>query len=321
MKIPIARREQPWYNSKKAPKTAPVGGKSGSMAGKLQGDDIMASKIDLHTHTTASDGTLTPGALVSRAKVVGLEALAITDHDTMAGVPEALAAGVALGVEVLAGIEISTDYGGTDTHVLGYGLRPDAPELRPVLDWVQQDRRRRNARIAERMNRDGIRVSLAELEAQNPGATIGRPHFARVLVEQGLAQSVSDAFHRFLNPGKCYYLPRTYLPMAQAVEIICRSGGVAVLAHPLQYGYSTEKLRQLVSDAAGLGIVGMEIYYTGYTPQQREMLTELSREFGLFATGGSDFHGENKPQIVLGALNVPEQCLNELRAKLGQVES
>lgn len=281
----------------------------------------MASKIDLHIHTTASDGTFTPSALVEQAKAAGLEALAITDHDTMAGVPEAMAAGAALGVQVLGGIEISTDYRGEDTHVLGYGLRPDDPELGPVLDWVQQDRRRRNARIAQRMNRDGIRVSLGELEEQNPGATIGRPHFARVLVDQGRADSVSDAFARFLNPGKCYYLPRTYLPMDRAVDIIRRSGGVAVLAHPLQYGYSQADLRHLVADAAGLGVGGMEIYYTGYTREQREMLSALAEEFRLFATGGSDFHGANKPQIVLGALEVPPQCLQDLRARLGEVEA
>lgn len=276
----------------------------------------MASKIDLHIHTTASDGTLSPKTLVERAKAAGLTALAVTDHDTMAGIPEAQAAGAALGVEVLAGIEVSTDYRGEDTHVLGYGLDPHSPELGPVLDWVRQDRGRRNAQIAERMRRDGIPVSLEELEAQHPGATIGRPHFARVLVEQGKARSVSDAFDRYLNPGKCYYLPRTYLPMARAVDIIRRSGGVAVLAHPLQYGYSPAELRQLVACAAELGMAGMEIYYTGYTPEQHRQLAALAEEFGLFATGGSDFHGDNKPQIVLGALEVPQTCLRELKTKL-----
>ena len=276
----------------------------------------MASKIDLHLHTTASDGTLTPWELVEQAKVAGIGALAVTDHDTMAGVPQAVAAGAALGVRVLGGIEISTDYQSRDTHVLGYGLQPDAPALGPVLDWVQQDRRRRNIQIAERMNRDGIPVSLEQLEEQNPGATIGRPHFARVLVAQGAANSVSDAFDRFLNHGKRYYLPRTYLPMAQAVDIVRRSGGVAVLAHPLQYGYAPEELRRLVAYAAELGMGGMEIYYTGYTRPQRDMLQELAAEFGLFATGGSDFHGGNKPQIVLGALEVPPECLRSLERRL-----
>ena len=139
----------------------------------------MASKIDLHIHTTASDGTMSPEELVGRAKRAGLGVLAVTDHDTMAGVDSAVSAGAALGVEVIPGIEISTDYRGEDVHVLGYGLDAAHPALREVLNWVQEDRRRRNERIVRRMQADGIHVSLAELEAEHPGATIGRPHFAR----------------------------------------------------------------------------------------------------------------------------------------------
>ena len=140
-----------------------------------------------------------------------------------------------------------------------------------------------------------------------------------MLVEQGAANSVSDAFDRFLNPGKRYYLPRTYLPMDQAVDIIRRSGGVAVLAHPLQYGYTPEELRRLVAYGAELGMGGMEIYYTGYTREQQQPLKNLAAEFGLFATGGSDFHGANKPQIVLGALEVPPECLCHLERRLEEV--
>lgn len=278
----------------------------------------MTSKIDLHIHTAASDGTMSPEELVGRAKRAGLGVLAVTDHDTMAGVDSAVSAGAALGVEVIPGIEISTDYRGEDVHVLGYGLDAAHPALREVLNWVQEDRRRRNERIARRMQADGIHISLAELEAEHPGATIGRPHFARVLVEQGRAQSVSDAFHRFLDPGKPYYLSRTYLPIARGIEIIRRCGGAAVLAHPLQYGYSPAELRRLVAEAAAFGVAGMEIYYTGYDAGQRGGLSDLAAEFGLFATGGSDFHGANKPQIVLGALDVPEQCLTDLKAWLGR---
>ena len=261
---------------------------------------------------------MSPEELVGRAKRAGLGVLAVTDHDTMAGVDSAVSAGAALGVEVIPGIEISTDYRGEDVHVLGYGLDAAHPALREVLNWVQEDRRRRNERIARRMQADGIHISLAELEAEHPEATIGRPHFARVLVEQGRAQSVSDAFHRFLDPGKPYYLSRTYLPIARGIEIIRRCGGAAVLAHPLQYGYSPAELRRLVAEAAAFGVGGMEIYYTGYDAGQRGALSALAAEFGLFATGGSDFHGANKPQIVLGALDVPEQCLTDLKAWLGR---
>lgn len=282
----------------------------------------MANRIDLHTHTTASDGTLSPAELVSHAKELGLTTVAITDHDTMGGVAEAKRAGAALGVEVIPGIEISTDYLGVDTHVLGYGMDETAPALRQVLDWVIEDRRRRNEKIAELMRRDGIDVSLEALEAQNPGATIGRPHFARLLVEQSIADSVSDAFARFLSAGKQYYLPRSYLPMENSVAVIQSCGGAAVLAHPLQYGYPDAELRALIARAAELGMSGMEIYYTGYTAQQIAQLSALAAEFGLFVTGGSDFHGANKPSIELGrghgALNVPEQCLTDLKARLGE---
>lgn len=290
-----------------------MGGRDGAQS---TGGTDMARKIDLHVHTTASDGTLSPAQVVERAKEAGISALAVTDHDTMAGVAAAQAAGRALGVEVLPGIEISADYRGEDTHVLGYGLDGACPALREVLDWVGEDRRRRNREIARRMAADGIPVSLEALEAEHPGATIGRPHFARVLVEQGRAASVSDAFARFLDPGKCYYLPRTYLPLARAVAVIRRCGGVAVLAHPLQYGYAPAELRALAAEAAALGVAGMEIYYTGYTPEQRAALAALAEEFGLFATGGSDFHGENKSHIRLGALEVPESCLASLKSHL-----
>ncbi len=282
----------------------------------------MASKIDLHTHTTASDGTLTPTDLVQLAAEHGLSAVAITDHDTMSGVAEAQAAGARLGVEVIPGIEISSDYQGENVHVLGYGVGEKTPALRPVLDWVRQDRHDRNGQIVERMNRDGIAVTLEELEAQHPGATIGRPHFARVLVEQGRADSVPDAFARYLTPGKPYYLPRRHLPFAQSVDSILTCGGIAVLAHPLQYGYSPAELRALVAYAVSQGVTGMEIYYTGYDAEARAKLQALATEFGLFATGGSDFHGNNKPDIALGAghgnLHVPETALTELRRRLAE---
>ena len=280
----------------------------------------MANQIDLHTHTTASDGTLTPAELMAHARELGLSTVAITDHDTMNGVAEAQAAGEKLGVEVIPGIEISTDYRGEDTHVLGYGMDKDAPALREVLDWVIEDRRRRNGKIVELMRRDGVNVSLEELEARNPGATIGRPHFARVLVAQGIAGSVSDAFARFLSTGKQYYLPRTYIPMKDAVNVIRSCGGTAVLAHPLQYGYSEEELHDLVRYAAEAGMSGMEIYYTGYTAEQIDRLSKLAAEFGLFTTGGSDFHGANKLDIELGrghgALMVPSKCLTDLKSHM-----
>ena len=285
----------------------------------------MSNRIDLHTHTTASDGTLSPEELVALARERGLSTVAVTDHDTMAGIPAARAAAERLGVELIPGIEISTDYHGRDTHVLGYGLAEGAPELRPVLEWVQNDRKNRNRRIAAMMRADGIAVSLEELEREYPGATIGRPHFARLLVERGRAESVGDAFARWVGEGCPYYLPRTYLPLDQAVEVIRCCGGVAVLAHPLQYSYPPEELRGLVEYAAACGMRGMEVYYTGYGPEERQRLLALAREFGLFATGGSDFHGANKPEIGLGTgdgtLSVPQSALAALKRAMEQAKA
>lgn len=270
--------------------------------------------IDLHTHSTASDGTCTPTELVTLAASVGIKLLALTDHDTLSGIAEAQKAGRKCGVEVISGIELSVDWQGTDIHMLGYGMeRADSP-IEHLLNWVQQERVRRNERIVARMAADGVDVTMQQLKQRYPGATIGRPHFARVLMEQGRAESVKDAFRKWLNPGRPYYLPRTKVTLKQAVDAVSESGGVPVLAHPLQYGFELGKLEQFVAEFAGIAKGGMEIYYTGYTESQRQQLTELAEEYHLFATGGSDFHGENKPQIHLGELEVPRSVADSLYA-------
>lgn len=278
----------------------------------------LTRKIDLHLHTTASDGTLSPEELVEQAKAAGISLLAVTDHDTAAGVLQAQTRGMELGVEVISGIEISADEQGMELHILGYGLDPASERLEEMLDWVIRERSGRNEAVAARMRSDGIEVSVEALEAAHPGATIGRPHFARVLVEQGRAHSVAGAFRDWLNPGKPYYLPRRRLSLAQAVETIRGSGGLPVLAHPLQYGCSGPELRALTERIAAVGIAGMEIYYTGYGREQRRELFALAQEFGLLVTGGSDFHGSNKPEIRLGALEVPAGVALRLKEKLAE---
>ena len=269
----------------------------------------MKGNIDLHIHTTASDGTMTPEQVVAHAKAAGLTAIAITDHDTVSGVIPARQAGETLGVKVVPGVEISVDYGGRDIHILGYDIQPDCPVLAETLNWSVIQRRARNERMLLLIQQDGIAVTMEELEQAYPGVPIGRPHLARVLMDWGRADSVQDAFSRWLNRGCPYYLPRVKLSMARAVEGIRRSGGVAVLAHPRQYRYSPEELHRLVQTGVEAGIRGLEVYYTGYTLQQQESLLALAEEFGLFVTGGSDFHGDNKPDIRLGELFVPQTCL------------
>lgn len=282
--------------------------------------------IDLHLHTTASDGSCTPAEVVRLAGEAKMAAIAITDHDTMSGVAEAIAAGKAAGIEVLPGIELSADYCGRDTHVLGYGdaLTVQGTPLGDAIHWMQQERYHRNETITEYMRQDGIPITMQEMLAQYPQATIGKPHFAQVLINRGVARDVKDAFSRYLDEGKPYYVPRSYLPMEQAVGAIQASGGVAVLAHPLQYGYSAEQLQDLVEYASKAGVRGLEVYYTGYDEKQRGELTRLAKKFDLVITGGSDFHGISKPEISVGrgdgTLEVPAELLETLKRCMEEVK-
>lgn len=278
-------------------------------------------EIDLHTHSTASDGTLTPTQLVTLASSVGIKLMALTDHDTLSGIAEAQRAGDKLGVEVIPGIELSADWQGTDIHMLGYGVKCSGSTIQALLDWVQQERGRRNERIVALMAADGVDVSMAQLRQRYPGATIGRPHFARTLMEQGRAESVKDAFQKWLNPGQPYYLPRTKVTVEQAAKAIAASGGVPVLAHPLQYGFAPEKLEQFVAEFAEIANGGMEIYYTGYTQSQRQQLALLAEKYRLFVTGGSDFHGDNKMHIHLGEQEVPQSVGQTMRVYRKETET
>ena len=277
-------------------------------------------KIDLHVHTTASDGTVSPADAVALAKELGLAAIAITDHDTASGYAEAAKAGQALGVEVVPGIEISTKYGRA-VHILGYYIDPEAGSLAAVSDWLVQDRDERNRKIAELMAADGLPVSYEDMHRRF-GAVIGRPHFARLLVELGLANSVQDAFDRYVEKGQKYYVSRTILPIERAIEIILRAGGIPVLAHPFQYRLDDSGLRELIEHCMAHGLRGMECRYSGYSGEQSGYLTRLAEEYGLIQTGGSDFHGEAKPHIRLGSgmgsLDVPYEYLQRLKELAGK---
>ena len=278
-------------------------------------------QIDLHIHSTASDGTCTPAEIVALAARQGLAAIALTDHDTVLGYPELQEAAAALGLETVPGIEISTKYGGV-VHILGYYIDPHSPALEPVLNWVVHDRDERNEKMCALMAADGLPVSYAEMKARF-GEVIGRPHFADILVELGLASSVRDAFDRYVEKGQRYYVPRTILPIERAIEIIRLSGGVPVLAHPFQYKRDDAGLRELIEYCMGQGLKGMECRYSGYSPEQSAYLEKLAEEYGLVKTGGSDFHGSNKPQIALGSgirenLSVPYEWLCQLKELTGK---
>ncbi len=269
-------------------------------------------RIDLHVHTTASDGTFSPAEAVVHAKLRRLSAIAVTDHDTPAGIPEALEAGAAMGLEVIPGIEVSVDYRGKGIHILGYFIDPSAASLRHLLNWVVAERRRRNEEICAAMRADGIAIRLEELDGGDPESVIGRPHFASWLVSHGWASDVNDAFRRFLNRDQRYYRRRSYIPLRQGMDVIRDAGGKPVMAHPLQYRYPEEELLTLVRTLTDAGAVGMECLYSQYDAEQSAYLRSLAADFGLAVTGGSDFHGARKP-IEMGIPDVPYELLQKLK--------
>ena len=275
--------------------------------------------IDLHVHTTASDGTCTPSEVVRLAAETGLSAIAITDHDTAQGYEEASKAGVQYGIEVIPGIEISTRYHRA-VHILGYYIDPASEALNETLNWIVQSRDNRNRKVCELMQADGLPVDYEEMKARF-GDVVGRPHFASVLVELGLAKNIQDAFARFVEKGQKYYLPRTFLPIEHSIEIIEEAGGLPVLAHPFQYRLDDASLRTLISHCMEYGLVGMECFYTGYSKEQSAYLCGLADEYGLLQTGGCDFHGQNKPNIRLGrgngSLSVPYELLQAIKLRAG----
>ena len=268
--------------------------------------------IDLHIHTTASDGTSSPEEVVALAAGAGLSAIAITDHDTVSGYEAAAGAAEKAGIEVIPGIEISTRFQ-TSIHILGYHIDPHSSHLLPVLNWVVQDRDKRNEKIAALMRADGIRVDYAAMK-QRFGEVIGRPHFAEMLVSNGLASDIRDAFVRYLNKGCKYWIARNVVPIEDSLRIILRAGGVPVLAHPFQYRMDEPDLRDLIEHCLDYGLMGIECHYSGYSPEQTATLRKLAAEYRLLETGGSDYHGEIKPNIRLGDLTVPYDILASLKA-------
>ena len=277
-------------------------------------------EIDLHVHTTASDGTCEPREAVKLAAELGLRAMAVTDHDTALGHAEALAAGREYGIEVVPGIEISTKFG-VSVHILGYYIDAASDGLRPLLDWIVEDRDRRNEKMAALMAADGLPVSYAMMK-ERFGEVIGRPHFGEVLVELGLAENVNDAFARYVEKVQRYYVARTIIDIDTAVECIVNAGGVPVLAHPFQYRKNDAELRELIEHCMDHGLRGMECRYSGYDAGQVAYLEALAEEYGLLKTGGSDFHGSNKPHIRLGTgmrneLDVPYEWLARLKEAAG----
>jgi predicted metal-dependent phosphoesterase TrpH len=275
--------------------------------------------IDLHSHTDQSDGTFTPAGLVAEASRVGLRALAITDHDTFAGYDAAIPFAAGSGLDLICGIELSTRYQGGSVHLLGYfPVTPPSDELRAWLAWVLEMRRDRNIRLIARLQSLGLDITLAEVEKMGRTLT-GRPHFAQVLVEKGYAKDLQNAFDVYLDESGRGFVQRQEVPMEEALERILRSGGVPSLAHPVRVAKNNwEKLAEYVEDLAGLGMRAIEVYHSDHSPENVSYYASLADRFHLGMTGGSDFHGANKPAISLGTgkhnnLHVPDALLENLK--------
>jgi predicted metal-dependent phosphoesterase TrpH len=267
--------------------------------------------LDLHCHSTASDGAHTPTELVERAAGLGLRTLALTDHDTLAGLEEARQAGRRVGVEVLGGVEISaTRIGGGSIHVLGYLFNEADPGLLGQLRLLNEGRRGRNVRIAARLTALGMPIEIEEVEARAQG-TVGRPHFAQVMIDKGYVRTYEEAFDFYLAEGGSAYVEKAVLSPKQAIDTVHAAGGVAVLAHPLAYQRDVARLEKLTRELAGEALDGMEVRSGGNTAGEVAMLQCFADRYGLLALGGSDFHREPGPSFS----PLPSELLDAMRAR------
>lgn len=259
--------------------------------------------VDLHMHSTASDGSRAPADVVRAAHSAGLAAIALTDHDSVAGLAEAQAAGASLGVRIVNGVELSAVEGDTETHILGLHLA-DTAVLERGLENLREMRARRAQRIVEQLNALGVALAYADVLGQANGGAIGRPHVARAMVASGWATDVRDAFDRYLGAGRPAYVAKDQLSMPDAIAMIHDAGGLAVLAHPGSSG-TRERLELLVAQ----GLDGVEVKHPGHSSSDTARLKGLVELLGIVASGGSDWHGAAEGPRTIGMMNVPPEWL------------
>jgi predicted metal-dependent phosphoesterase TrpH len=275
------------------------------------------SRIDLHLHTTHSDGSLSPAEVLQLAHKAGVTALAITDHDIVSGIPEAIAAGAELGIDIIPGVEISSRIGDSELHILGYCLRWQDPVLNQRLAALRNSRHSRNPQIIEQLRSLGLDVTYEEVRALAGTDSVGRPHIARLLMDKKYASSAKDAFDRYLAEGRPAYVARELPVPADAIAWIRAAGGVAVLAHPTWAKVSGEGLNRLLTTLKTEGLGGIEAHYSTHTKRQTLEYLDLAKRLDLLVTGGSDFHGITKPDIEVGIgrgdLKVSQRLLDPLK--------
>lgn len=273
--------------------------------------------IDLHTHTTFSDGTFSPKELVKYACEKGLNAIAVTDHDTTDGVAEAMSATENIPLEVIPGIELSSMYEDKEIHIVGLFIDPNDKILKSELEGLRKSREERNVLMAEKLTEKGLPITYEEVFSFSGGSIITRAHFAGVLVEKGFVTSVNEAFTRFLGDGCPCYIQRSLPSAEKSIDMILKNGGLAVLAHPLLYKMGNEHLEHMINRLAEKGLAAIEAYYSTHSPSDTKRICELAEKNSLLLSGGSDFHGSNKKGLDLGCgygnLDVPNELLVKLK--------
>lgn len=274
--------------------------------------------IDLHTHSTFSDGTFTPSQLVEYAEKKGLKAFALTDHDTIEGVAEAKS--VKSNVEVISGVEISTKYDKKEIHIVGLFVDEKSVDLNRQLKHYREKRVTRNFEIIERLNSLGVELTIEDVQECCTGDVISRAHIAKALTAKGYTGSYQEAFDRYLSEGKPAYVPRETLSCGESMELIAGAGGVPVLAHPFLYKMSGASIEKMLVQLKKQGLKGVEVYYSSHTSYETRRIKEMADRVGLLYSGGSDFHGSVKPKIDmgtgLGKLAVPYELLDKLRSEI-----
>jgi 3',5'-nucleoside bisphosphate phosphatase len=277
--------------------------------------------IDLHTHSTASDGSYAPTRLIELALDRGLKAVALTDHDTLAGVAEARGRAAGTGLIFIAGVEIEIEMESGEFHLLGLSLSGDCGSLESALIRVQAARRARNGRMVEKLQAAGIPITMDELSEIAGGEIVSRAHFARLLVRKKVVHSIDAAFKRLIGKGMQFYEPRACLELGEAVSLIRAAGGVAVVAHPVSLGLRGPALRTHFLSCRDRGVGGIEAWHPNHTIKECHRLEKLARGLGMIFTGGSDFHGDHLPQRRLGFTSagreIPDSILESLPPAAG----
>lgn len=273
-------------------------------------------EVDLHIHTTASDGKFTPAAIVSKSCESRLTHIAICDHDSIEGViPAQIAAKNYSGINVISGVEINTDTALGELHILGYLIDCSHPELVFILNRLRNSRIERASKIIEKLHRLGVNIDLERVKEIAGEGAIGRPHIAQVMYERGYVYSLQDAFEKYISRGSPAYVERDKTTPMEAIQLIRRAKGIPVLAHPLNY----ENLEPLIKELKASGLIGLEVYYRNYNSLQVQDLLKLAEAYNLVPTGGSDFHGlDSLSEIPLGGVDVPIECVERLTTLASQ---